>query len=872
MLKSRNFTVLALLLVLALFLGACAAQVPAEQPAEPDAVPAEPAAEEPAPEPTEVPQQEEGPVTLTWGMWGSPEEIETHQKVADAYMAANPEVTVELWAQPWGDYFTKLQTLWAAGDAENIPDVLFLFPVPSYAADGVLENLDPYIAESGMDLSDYWPGTLDTTSLDGSVYGFARDIGMEVLYYNKDHFDAAGLDYPDETWTWDDLRAAAEALTVKTAAGRVERYGLGMEGGKYGQFLISNGGGLFDDTFSPTECWYDKPESIAGFEFIAGMMNDEIAMRDANLNQAGGDSAVFQSEQVSMIVQNASRVPGFNAAGMNYDVAPVPTAPGGARATGAAGAAWTMSALSDNKEAAWDYLQFLQSVDGGLSIYPASGEAFPPLRSVAESEVWLGNDVLPEGRAAWLVQAEGASAQTNGFFDEWNDINGTIVGPALTAIWAGEAAPADILPGVCEDINAVLGAAAEAAGEGVAPSEPMEPATLTWGMWGSPEEIETHQKVADAYMAANPEVTVELWAQPWGDYFTKLQTLWAAGDAENIPDVLFLFPVPSYAADGVLENLDPYIAESGMDLGDYWPGTLDTTSLDGSVYGFARDIGMEVLYYNKDHFDAAGLDYPDETWTWDDLRAAAEALTVKTAAGRVERYGLGMEGGKYGQFLISNGGGLFDDTFSPTECWYDKPESIAGFEFIAGMMNDEIAMRDANLNQAGGDSAVFQSEQVSMIVQNASRVPGFNAAGMNYDVAPVPTAPGGARATGAAGAAWTMSALSDNKEAAWDYLQFLQSVDGGLSIYPASGEAFPPLRSVAESEVWLGNDVLPEGRAAWLVQAEGASAQTNGFFDEWNDINGTIVGPALTAIWAGEAAPADILPGVCEDINAVLAQ
>jgi multiple sugar transport system substrate-binding protein len=418
---------------------------------------AAPADEAVAEETTAEEAMPEGPVTLTWGMWGSPEEIETHQAVADAYMAAHPDVTIELWAQPWGDYFTKLQTLWAAGDGEAIPDVLFLFPVPSYAADGVLENLDPYIAEAGMDTGDYWPGALDTTSLNGSVYGFPRDIGLEVLYYNKDHFDEAGLEYPDESWTWDNLRAAAEALTVKSAAGRVERYGLGMEGGKYAQFLISNGGGLFDDVFSPSECWLSKPESITAMEFIAGMMNDEIAMRDANLNQAGGDSAVFQSEQVSMIIQNASRVPGFNEAGMNYDVAPVPLAPGGARATGAGGAAWTMSALSENKAAAWNFIEFLQSLDGGLAIYPASGEAFPPLRSVAESEVWLGNDTLPAGRQAWLTQAEGSTAATNGFFAEWNDINGTIIGPALTEIWAGEAAPADILPGVCDQIDQALG-------------------------------------------------------------------------------------------------------------------------------------------------------------------------------------------------------------------------------------------------------------------------------------------------------------------------------------------------------------------------------------------------------------------------------
>jgi ABC-type glycerol-3-phosphate transport system substrate-binding protein len=53
--------------------------------------------------------------------------------------------------------------------------------------------------------------------------------------------------------------------------------------------------------------------------------------------------------------------------------------------------------------------------------------------------------------------------------------------------------------------------------------------TLLWGMWGSPEEIAVHQQVADAYMKANPNVKVELWSQPWGDYFTKMDTLFAAG-------------------------------------------------------------------------------------------------------------------------------------------------------------------------------------------------------------------------------------------------------------------------------------------------------------------------------------------------------
>ena len=216
-------------------------------------------------------------------------------------------------------------------------------------------------------------------------------------------------------------------------------------------------------------------------------------------------------------------------------------------------------------------------------------------------------------------------------------------------------------------------------------------------------------------------------------------------------------------------------------------------------------------------------------------------------------------------------GGLFDDPFNPTSCQLDSPESIGAFEFIAGLMNDGLAMRDANLNQAGGDSAVFQSEQVSMIIQNASRVPAFNAAGMNYDVAPVPTAPGGIRATGAGGAAWTMSAVSEKKDLAWAFIQFLQSPEGGLAIYPATGEAFPPIRSAAEGDPWMGNDNLPPGREAFLIQAEGSTTATGAFFGSWGEVNGTFISPVLTQIWAGEVAPADVLPGVCDAVDEFLA-
>jgi ABC-type glycerol-3-phosphate transport system substrate-binding protein len=152
-------------------------------------------------------------------------------------------------------------------------------------------------------------------------------------------------------------------------------------------------------------------------------------------------------------------------------------------------------------------------------------------------------------------------------------------------------------------------------------------------------------------------------------------------------------------------------------------------------------------------------------------------------------------------------------------------------------------------------------------------VPALNAAGINYDVAPVPTAPGGGRqAGGASGAAWVMSSVSDNPEAAWDFMEFLQSPEGGQAIYFSTGEAFPPTRSGAESDVFLNPERGPENKQAWLIGAETVNVNGNGFFADWNELNSTLISPVFTSIWAGEAQPADVLPGLCESVDAYLAE
>jgi multiple sugar transport system substrate-binding protein len=218
---------------------------------------------------------------------------------------------------------------------------------------------------------------------------------------------------------------------------------------------------------------------------------------------------------------------------------------------------------------------------------------------------------------------------------------------------------------------------------------------------------------------------------------------------------------------------------------------------------------------------------------------------------------------------MQNGGSILDDMRNPSKCTLADPKAMDGVKFFAGLMNDNLAMRSAALSQAGGDAAVFQSGQAAMILQNSSRVSAFNEAKLNYDVAPAPIPKGGQRANAAGGAAWVMSAKSDNKDAAWTFLEWLQSKDGGEQLYTQAGEIFPALQSVAK-DVFVKQSTPPANKQAFLTEGEASKVGGFGYFPDWDDLSGTIIEPGMEKIWAGEQKPEDALPAICQQVDQFL--
>ena len=119
----------------------------------------------------------------------------------------------------------------------------------------------------------------------------------------------------------------------------------------------------------------------------------------------------------------------------------------------------------------------------------------------------------------------------------------------------------------------------------------------------------------------------------------------------------------------------------------------------------------------------------------------------------------------------------------------------------------------------------------------------------------------------AGGAAWTMSKYSDDKEAAWTFLSWLQSTNGGQAIYTASGEILPALRSTAVSDAFLGINAPPANRAAFIIEGNNTKIGRSGYFPNWGPLNGKMISPNLSRIWSGTDSVEPVLQQTCKDVN-----
>lgn len=277
------------------------------------------------------------------------------------------------------------------------------------------------------------------------------------------------------------------------------------------------------------------------------------------------------------------------------------------------------------------------------------------------------------------------------------------------------------------------------------------------------------------------QVAVQQRADTTDQEHNLLLTQLSSGSSET--DILLLDTcwLLEFAAAGWLEPIDKYLPAGYND--DFLPIAKDLTSYNGTQYGILRQVDLSSLYYRKDLFKEKGLSVPE---TWDELIEVGKELTTDGMWGYVWQ-GKQYEGlvCDWVEILHSLGGSIFDDyNANPgdREVTINSPEAIRAVEYMYDFLNVSKISPEGVLSYTEDSSReAFQSGQAAMLRLWQSTPPYLSDPETSnvadkWAMAPLPGGENGSR-TCIGGWAWGINAFSENKEAAWEVLDWFTSAD-----------------------------------------------------------------------------------------------
>lgn len=337
--------------------------------------------------------------------------------------------------------------------------------------------------------------------------------------------------------------------------------------------------------------------------------------------------------------------------------------------------------------------------------------------------------------------------------------------------------------------------------------EPTSPVTVKFATWNS--ESEGLQKLVEQFQQLHPNITIDLQGAPAEEMQDKLLTQVAGGTA---PDVAYVDTswVIDFASRNTLVNLDDYMSKSiAVKPDDYVQAFRDAMLWEGSMYGAPVDGESTGLFYRTDLFEAAGIEGPPKTW--EEFRAAAEKLTVPDK----KQYGIAMFANEAAYYwypwLWQAGGRLLSD--DGKQIAFNSEEGKRAAEFYVGLR--EFAPEDfLNSNSYDGRVA-FANGTVGMYVAGAwfagtlrSEFPDIEG---KWAAAPLPQDK--QCATTVAGDALVLFEQSQNKDAAWKWIEFLSApqimATQTIGTPEAPGSLLPPRTSLIDDpRAYENNDLL----------------------------------------------------------------
>lgn len=335
----------------------------------------------------------------------------------------------------WPEYYQKVITQMAGGSAPDIGRIAESY-MPMLINKGQVADLTDYMAED-FDMSRYYEKTFENSAfVDGRYYGLPSGLNYYLVYYNKDMFDAAGLEYPSSDWnkasSFDEYREMAKALTGGEGANKTYGFSAGPYMAAIGMFNKSLGGNnVFDENGNPTMNDTVTKEVYAWFDT---MLREDYSMPRPTDTKVMSAFDMFKAGRLGMILDGTWWLGAIkDIKDFNVGIAAIPSGNGAEAYTSQFVDSFVIFKGSKHEAEAWEAVKAIMSTEAFQALAKTGVGGVPVAKDVANAVIdeSLGSAVDESGKTCaeegmnhtikvpYNSYYQEADQKVNNVMDEW---------------------------------------------------------------------------------------------------------------------------------------------------------------------------------------------------------------------------------------------------------------------------------------------------------------------------------------------------------------------------------------------------------------------------------------------------------------------
>ena len=384
----------------------------------------------------------------------------------------------------------------------------------------------------------------------------------------------------------------------------------------------------------------------------------------------------------------------------------------------------------------------------------------------------------------------------------------------------------------------------------------------------NPGDIQLRRTQAEAFMQAHPEIQVQVQVVPSEGYNERVFTSIAGGNAPDIfnsGDVV----IPSIVKRNVAKDLNEFVTRDSYDLDQFYPEIIDGLTFENQLVGLTDNWDTQVMYYNRDLFEQAGVPEPTADWTWDDAAAAAQRITSGSDDSKI--WGMLYEtwfAPVHDQVYSFGGEVLSEDG---TQCMLDESAGVQALQSIVDLMSAGLAPQPQVYEQEGQDPfSTFAAGRAGMWI-GSGRWSAFDLQGvqdLNWAIAPRPGGPDHARSNFFHLAMYAITSASNDADSAWEFLKYMVSTEGITAAFE-SMQGIPSQPSLADDPKIVNTKIVQDHDAYQPFIDSLPTVRPAPFLPNFAEVDDAI-GNGLDPAWRGEADVQSTATEVCQRVDQLL--